>query len=200
MHILGIIFDWIFPPSGEEMCVRSLSPAKIEALYKYVRVKNMEVLTAYQNSNVRALVHEAKFHNNNEAQILLGMLVQKYLKDHPNDYDIIIPIPLSKKRLRERGHNQVLSILKNLKFESNITIATDTLLRTKNTRPQTELAKEKRINNMNDAFDVSKPELINGRRILLIDDVVTTGATLNVAKASLLQHSPTSVTCLALAH
>ena len=200
MHILGIIFDWIFPPSDKEKCVRSLSPAQIRTLYKHTRIKNTEILTTYQNSNIRALVHEAKFHNNERAQILLSILMQKYLENHTANYDVIIPIPLSKKRLRKRGHNQVLSILKNVTPDDVAAARYNVLERTKDTRPQTDLVKEKRINNMKGAFEVSNPELIKGRRVLLVDDVMTTGATLNAAKAKLLQHSPSSVTCLAIAH
>ena len=198
MYILRTIFDWVFPPTEEAVRVRNLERKDMETLYQSGTYEGIFTLSSFKNENVRALVHEAKFHNNEKAQMLLNALLLIHLANLKKDFDFVIPVPLSKKRLRERGHNQVLSILTS--EELGVPIIKNILLRIKHTHPQTELPKEKRLHNVRGAFYAAHPELIANKRILLIDDVTTTGTTLNAAKASLLPHKPASITCLALAH
>lgn len=198
MYILQTVFDWIFPPSEENKCVRELTRETVVSFYNQRIESEVVVLSSYKVFQLKALVQEAKFHNNKKAQLYLGMLMQKYITNMSNTYDFIIPIPLSSRRHRERGHNQVVSILE----ESNVCLPINTkiLKRIRHTERQTDLPKTKREKNVQSAFDVADPSKISGKRILLVDDVMTTGATLRAAKASLLPHSPASVTCLAIAH
>ncbi len=95
---------------------------------------------------------------------------------------LIIPIPLSKKRFRERGYNQAEFLGKFLSDKMSINIKTDILYKTKETKSQVEIKdKEKRLENICGAFEIKNAETIKGKNIILIDDVVTTGATLNEA-------------------
>jgi ComF family protein len=145
-------------------------------------------------------VHEAKFHGNKKAFMLLGGLLQMYLREQAPKVDVIIPLPLSSPRLRARGYNQVYEVLKTQEPEVLNKLDTTSLIRTRNTRPQTELEREARLLNMHNAFSVKNHEKIIGKHILVVDDVSTTGATLHSAKASLLPYNPASVTLIALAH
>jgi predicted amidophosphoribosyltransferase len=128
------------------------------------------------------------------------MILQKHLQSMQMPIGYIIPIPLSPARLRARGYNQVLEILQANPLDPKYTILTNVLVRTRNTRPQTELARSERLTNMHDVFGVVHGESIAGKHILLVDDVTTTGTTLKTAKAALLPYAPASITCLALAH
>ncbi len=74
------------------------------------------------------------------------------------------------------------------------------LARVRDTRPQTELSREERLTNVKDAFACIAPEAIVGKDVVIVDDVVTTGATLTSAAHAILKHNPRSVTCIALAH
>lgn len=199
MQMIRTVFDWIFPPSDEALCVRSLSVREVSLLYSPRIIEGVYALSKFSDFNIRALIHEAKFHDSKQAQNLLAVLVERFLKERSGEFDLIIPVPLSKKRLRERGHNQVASILMAGKCDDAY-IASDMLMRVRHTKPQTELAKKARLQNVRDAFLVTHPNGVEGRRVLLVDDVMTTGATLHAAKLALLQHSPAAVTCLALAH
>lgn len=96
---------------------------------------------------------------------------------------IIIPIPLSKKRLRERGFNQAELIAEFLSQKTAIKVESGVLEKIKHTESQVKAGKrEKRLQNLKGTFRVSRPELIRGKNIILVDDVATTGATLSEAR------------------
>ena len=97
--------------------------------------------------------------------------------------DFIIPIPLHKSRLREREFNQAEILGQEVAGEFKKKVLTDALIRVKPTQTQTELAFGERCQNVKESFVITKPELIKDTNLLLIDDVLTTGATSNeVAK------------------
>jgi ComF family protein len=93
------------------------------------------------------------------------------------DYDCIIPVPLHKKRRRKRGYNQVELIGERLSSRTGIPMKTHHLVKTANTPPQVGLSYAERQRNVRGYFDVVDPAELSGKRILLIDDVLTTGAT-----------------------
>jgi ComF family protein len=93
------------------------------------------------------------------------------------DYDCIVPVPLHKRRKRERGYNQVELIGRRLTRATGIPMEIHVLIKTVNTPPQVGLSYEERLRNVRGHFDVSDPSRITGKKILLIDDVFTTGTT-----------------------
>jgi ComF family protein len=201
MHYLFLKFvDLVFPKTPDARIVDTLTHEEVVGLFLPRNTFEVCGLSSYTDPRVRALIHEAKFYGNKKAFATLNTLFSLYLTRYTQPVDMIIPIPLSRARLRARGYNQVLEILKAGKSVSIPPIATDILYRSRHTRPQTELTKAERLINMRNAFGAAHGELLAGKHILLIDDVTTTGATLRAAKAALLPHSPASVTCIALAH
>ncbi|HEX4799100.1 MAG TPA: hypothetical protein VFV22_01010 [Candidatus Paceibacterota bacterium] len=193
------IIDTIFPPSEHLKRVRQLNQPHVTNLYAPHTFEDITALSSFHNPDIHALIHEAKFHANTHAHVLLSALLMHHLKEHPLTYDYIIPIPLSPARYRARGYNQVYEILHHTSIpQKNHMLST--MKRVRDTRPQTELARNERISNMRKAFIIKQPQQIVGKHIVLLDDVTTTGATLHAAKAALLLHHPASVTCIALAH
>ncbi|MEK6680504.1 MAG: ComF family protein [Nitrospirota bacterium] len=95
------------------------------------------------------------------------------------DNSLIVPVPLHKKRLNERGFNQSLLIAHHLSKSLNIPLSIDGLQRVRWTRPQIELSREERLRNVKGAFAVRDGISFKGKKLLLIDDVYTTGATVN---------------------
>jgi len=88
--------------------------------------------------------------------------------------DLIMPVPLHPRRLKSRGFNQALLLAQGL---TALPLARDTLIRVRHTRPQVELSPKERRENVKGAFAVSRPERVKGKRVLLVDDLFTTGAT-----------------------
>lgn len=93
------------------------------------------------------------------------------------DYDYIVPVPIHKKKRRERGYNQVELVGKRLSRATGIPMETRSLIKIKDTRPQVSLSRTERKEEVRGAFDAPDTSRIAGKRILLIDDVFTTGAT-----------------------
>lgn len=189
--------DTIFPPSPEALLVRHASTSALAAAAVPRIHADTTTFLSFHDPLVRAALHEAKFHGNTRAIQLLGHACEDFFSAHTDS--VIVPIPLSRRRLRERGFNQTTEILKVAlhdfeKAHENV------LARIRHTKPQTELAREDRLANLENAFRVVHPKLVEGASIVLVDDVMTTGATLKAAKSALLQHNPASVTCVALAH
>jgi ComF family protein len=93
--------------------------------------------------------------------------------------DLILPVPLHPKRLREREYNQSLLLTNRLSQNLNIPLSYTNLIRIRNTPPQISLKRKDRLKNLRGSFQVYQPELIAKKNLLLIDDVLTTGTTVN---------------------
>ncbi len=103
------------------------------------------------------------------------------------DYDYIIPVPLHKRRRRKRGYNQVELIGERLSRATNIPMESHCLVKIVNTPPQVGLSYKERQGNVRGHFDITDPFKLTGKRILLIDDVYTTGATASESARTLLR-------------
>jgi ComF family protein len=181
-----------------------LNPHIIEALYKPNIYNGVAYICSYQDDRVKALITENKYQHHPVASKLLALLLSKWLSNRLTGDLILIPLPLGAKRQKERGYNQVSIILKSLPTGDSILIAEYVLCRTKETKPQTSLPKSERLKNTIGAFAYSGQPFSHPqpRTIVLVDDVVTTGATFAAAKAALIPHVPptTKIICLAIAH
>lgn len=148
---------------------------------------------------VRRLVRYFKFRGFScLAEPLAAELHATYI-EHTPDADAILPVPLNARRRRERGFDQSLLLAKHLGTSTGLPVLT-TLERTRHDRAQSSgLTREQRLTNVEGAFRVRQPRDVDGRHILLIDDIATTGATLNVCARELLAAGAASVSALTLA-
>jgi ComF family protein len=155
------------------------------------------LISLHTDFNYMRLIHLFKYSGFSETAYQLGKLLARKLKDEiPLDFYYIIPVPIHSARFRERGYNQSLYIAKGLTEVLNKTILDSVIIRKKNTVTQTQLDKNMRLQNVEDIFavrsgyfsslhnknkhsNISKTHNFNGSNILLVDDVLTTGATLN---------------------
>lgn len=113
--------------------------------------------------------------------------------------DIIMPVPLHAKRLRQRGFNQALLLAHRMSERHGTPLSCDNLVRVRPTRPQVELSGAERIKNVAGAFALLRPAEVDSRHVLLVDDVFTTGATLNECAIVLKNAGAVRVTAFTLA-
>ncbi|MBN1154881.1 ComF family protein [candidate division KSB1 bacterium] len=113
-------------------------------------------------------------------------------------FDLIIPVPLHKKRVKSRGYNQSAVIGTHLSKILLIPLCESCLLRTRNTTSQTTLDINQRIENVAGAFKVSRAQSIFNKKILIVDDVITTGSTINACAKELLSYGAKEVSAFSL--
>ncbi len=131
----------------------------------------------------REMIRSLKFHHNTAVAKLFGEIFRDFLSeyDHLSDFDMVVPVPLSKQRMMERGYNQAELIAEFVSDFCYLPLSKP-VTRIKHTKRQAGLSAQKRFYNVKDAF--LSDESVNGKRIILVDDVRTTGNTMdNCAKA-----------------
>jgi ComF family protein len=132
---------------------------------------------------VKSLIHKIKYNDDGYALRVLSFLVKDFMPSNDQKPDMVIPVPLHPKRLKKRSFNQSLRLAKAI--FTDIPLGIDILIRTLNTKPQTELSMEERPGNVRNAFEVARPLPKGAMRILLVDDVYTTGATVKACAKTL---------------
>ncbi len=160
-------------------------------------------------SALRKTIHSFKYKGKTGLAKPLGLLLYySFMQFWENErIDMVIPVPLHAKRLKKRGFNQSYLLIKdwmdqagkNSDQSKKITIAGAAIKRIKRTRPQTGLDRKRRIENIKDAFKLGDGENVREKKILIVDDVYTTGATANECAKVLLKKGATSVDVLTLA-
>lgn len=208
--MLRACIDALFPPRASERVLRTVTEEHLHALLAPCLVETVSpaavALSRYAEPLIHALVREAKFHRNARAQQLLGVLLSSYLDSFAEEYQaltsgrvVIVPIPLGRTRSKARAQNQVLRIIQEARPSGDYDVRPKLLRRTRETAPQTTLGKAARTENMRGAFAVAGA--VDPRdTYLVIDDVVTTGATLQAAVVALRQAGARAIVPLALAH
>ena len=147
---------------------------------------------------IRELVYSLKYRNVRAVAPELARLLATYLESNNIPGQVIVPVPLHARRLRERGYNQSDLLARELSRGTDVPLETRMLRRTRNTPPQVSMtAPAERRRNIEGAFDCTSG--VNGKRVLLIDDVVTTGSTMSACAAPLKEAGVASVLGLALA-
>lgn len=148
---------------------------------------------------IRQAIHELKYHNLKAISPCLAELLADYLQSNPLPGEAIIPVPLHPRRLKERGYNQSSLLAGELGKLTNLLVIEDCLIRIKEARPQVKASDvEERRRNVAHAF-VCRNGGVSGKQIILIDDVCTSGATLESCAAALKSKGATSVWGLTLA-
>lgn len=207
-NILIQILDFIFPPKAEEIELRDISPEKLMEISPK-SLKNefpyIHSLFSYKYHLIRELIWQIKYKKNRQALKCAGYaLYNELISMYDNNYNaiVLIPIPISKQRRKERGYNQTELIINeiikldiNKKFNKDFEL----LIRVKNIDKQTFKNRNERLTNTEHIFKVIK-QVQKNQRVVIIDDVSTTGSTLKEARNEILSNGYSDVKCLTIAH
>lgn len=211
---LCLACDYNSPPYGEHICT-SCRATLPEANYHF-RKDNpftekfwgripihagapMYLFT--KESRVQNLIHHLKYKGRAEVGTILGNKMGMMLRQSPHfaDVDIIVPVPLHVRKLRIRGYNQSEVFGNGIADTFGRPCLGNGMRRIIHSASQTRQSRESRLHNVGEVFEVNKPKVLEGKHILLVDDVLTTGATLEVCARKLLEVPGTMVSMATLA-
>lgn len=152
-------------------------------------VKNASSYVYFKSDNiVQNILHALKYEGKEEIGLSLGRFHAEQMKPMLSDYpDILVPVPLHPRKKHIRGYNQSEIYAKGLSLGLNIPVYPNVLKRKKFTETQTKMNKSERLRNVSEAFELRNPGQINNKHILLVDDVLTSGATIESCGLPLLQ-------------
>lgn len=154
-----------------------------------------------KGSRIRNLIHNLKYKGIKEIGFEIGKIYSLSLRSSGffNDIDLIIPVPLHPSKKRKRGFNQSDSISSGISEVTRLPVFADSLVRITLTGTQTRKSRYERWTNVEGIFQVPDPEQLKGRHVLLVDDVITTGSTIESCANEILKIEGTRVSVLALA-
>ena len=193
------LLSLLFPPrhgsrSWEEITKGDL--ASLAHVHAVSRCPHTYALLPYAKPEVRELLWALKYRGATSVGTTLGGLLAQFLPTLSLPPEtVFVAMPLSKERLRQRGFNQCEVIASGAGL-----FCSPVLVRTRNTEHQARLSHARRAKNIAGSFSIADHADIAGKSVVLIDDVVTTGATMQEARATLLNAGAKEVICIALAH
>lgn len=160
------------------------SPCDNELLslfYRHVPVERAAALFYYEpHSSTTRVIKEMKYYDHPDYGVFLGRLVASEFSRYGyfEGIETIVPLPLAPRRLRQRGFNQSMEIAKGISRVTGLPIASDAVRRISFRGSQAQAVLTEREENVEGAFEMGSSEQVRGRHVLLVDDVVTTGATM----------------------
>jgi competence protein ComFC len=207
------IMSSLFPLPYYIGALESITPEAFAAQATPISNANAHIISLfkYHDPLVQRAIWEVKYRGNQKIASLFAVLLLERIKQVVQESEyIIIPLPSSKERRKERGWNQTELISKQLtkaisthtKLSKNLSVRTDFLYKKRHTLPQSTLSRKQRLENLKNCFDIhtDKTEQIKGKKIILIDDVTTTGSTILEAKAALEKAGSGPVMAFTVAH
>lgn len=214
------LLDFVYPPvcwgchlslSSDEFvlchrCVKALpylqQPALPASRLSWLQLEKIffdSSLAVYQYSDiVQDLVHQFKYNGMTSLASLLGKAIASRLPQNGDEIEALVPVPLHKSRLRERGYNQSLLLAQQIAQVLGAPVNKGQLVRVKNTISQATLSRQERMSNVTNAFQLKQPEVFGGKSIGLVDDVFTTGSTMNECARLLKDAGASSVMCISI--
>lgn len=151
-------------------------------------------------SEVADILYGLKYHGEAETGVVMGrMMAREFLPTGFFDgIDVIVPVPLARKRERERGYNQSYMLAKGISEATGLPVAKRAVSRLRFEKSQTTMGRWDRLDNVENVFRLDDANAISGRHVLIVDDVVTTGATITACAGELLKAGGVTISVLSL--
>lgn len=178
----------------------ALGERVLDSFAGYIRPEEIHSLFYYNKySDYRHLIYAIKYHSKKKLGVHLGRMLGIHMED-VSQIDYIIPVPLHPRREKKRGFNQAFQIALGISEILGVEILDDVIIRTGDNVSQTGKSAEERRMNVENIFELRNPQKIQGCHILLVDDVITTGATIGscLYALSAVENVRFSLACLAL--
>jgi len=155
-----------------------------------------------KGSKYRPILHKLKYKGQRDIGVELGVQLGQVLKNsvYYKNIHYVVPVPLHPKKLRIRGYNQAEAIAEGIAKVIGADLSTNHLIKTEYTETQTRKSRAERVLNVSESFSINNPKELEGKHLLLVDDVITTGATLETCAAKLLYVEGIKVSIAALAY
>lgn len=166
-----------------------------------IPVERAAALFYYEaGSKTSNILYELKYRDHPEIGVEMGQLTAREFSetDFFEGIDMIVPVPLARKRQHHRGYNQSMEIAKGISRITGIPISYQVVRRTKFEKSQTQMRQWERQENVANVFEVKDIETLRGRHVLLVDDVITTGATMTACAREILKAEGTRISLLSL--
>jgi ComF family protein len=154
-----------------------------------------------KQSPLQLLIHALKYQGNQPVGLQLGVWTGQHLAagNRFMHTELLLPMPLFPERFKKRGYNQAEVICNGIASVMQLPVRSDLVQRNRQTETQTKKGRSDRWTNVTGSFEIPKPEELTGKHLLLVDDVVTTGATLEACAAVILTASPASLSIVTIA-
>lgn len=153
-----------------------------------------------KNGKVQNLIHDLKYNNNKDIGIFLGKIIGNEINKSKRKVDVIIPVPLHPKKMKIRGYNQSEYLAEGiLETVDKTELSADNLIRTSHSSSQTKKSKFERWINVGEIFKVQNPEKLVGKHVLIVDDVITTGSTIEACAQVLSQVDDIEISIVSVA-
>lgn len=178
------LLPWVENNDGQQNEVAEKLQGRIPSSYHF------SLVHFHKNHFVQDIMHHIKYKNGKIIATELGQILGDKIHSINHNIDAIIALPLHPKKLQERGYNQALIIAEGISHQTGIPIINNFLIRTKHTESQTKKTRLERISNVSDAFEVNTTTQHKYTHYLIVDDVLTTGATIEAAAQTILAHFP----------
>lgn len=213
MNFINSALDYFFPPICG-MCGEINENYICNNCYENIKKIKKCVINEYNNRNfskhlyifkyegiIRNKIIEFKFEDKGYLYKMFAKIIlsDKKTCNFIKKYDVIIPVPISKKRKKKRGYNQSELVANELAQKLNQDIWTDIIIKKKDNKPQSELNKLERIKNVEDIYEINKPIEVKNKKVLLLDDIYTTGSTVNEIARKLKQNQTQEIGVITLA-
>ena len=174
-----------------------------KTFYGRIIIEKANTLLFYRKEGItKKLIHELKYKGNEEIGSFFGNWLGEILKQNNefSDINLIVPVPLHPKKLKQRGYNQVSKFGEKLSYHLNKPFLENVLLRTSTSKTQTFKARFERFNNNDTKFQSNNTSSFKNKHILLIDDVITTGATIESCAKELQKTEGVKISILTMAY